>query len=367
MSLWFVFAVMTAAAVFAVIWPLGRRTAPGQGGAETVVYKDQLAEIDRDREAGLIQPAEAAAARVEIGRRLIAAAEAETATPSMARRGVRRAVAVVALIGLPLLTLTIYWNLGSPQLSDFPLASRARQPAASASLDALVAQVEAHLEKNPSDARGWQVLAPVLMKLGRYDDAVRAIRNTITYGGETADRRSDLGEAMAAAANGVVTKEAKDEFERSVALDAREVKARYFLGLAAEQDGRKADAAAAWRAMLATAPADAPWRPLVEASLARVGGPPIAAVPDTDAAAAEAMPDGDRSAMIQRMVERLAGRLKQDGRDVAGWLRLVRAYMVLGDAAKFRAAVGDARRAVGDDQGLLKQLNDGLKELGIDD
>jgi len=367
MSLWFVFALMTAAAVFAVIWPLGRRTAPERGGAETFVYKDQLAEIERDREAGLIKAPEAAAARVEIGRRLIAAAEAETAAPHVARRGARRAVSVVALLGLPLLAVAIYWNLGSPQLPDFPLASRARQPAASASLESLVAQVEAHLEKNPADVRGWQVLTPVLMKLGRYDDAMRAIRNTITYAGETADRRADLGEAIAAAANGIVTKAAKDEFERAVALDAGEVKARYFLGLAAEQDGRKADAAAAWRALLSGAPADAPWRPLVEASLARVGGPPVAGSQDAEIAASEAMSDGDRSAMIQRMVERLAGRLKENGHDVAGWLRLVRAYMVLGNADKSRAAVADARRALGDDQGLLKELNDGLKDLGIVD
>jgi len=365
MSLWFVFALMTAAAVFAVLWPLGRKTAPRQGGAESVVYKDQLAEIDRDREAGLINPTDAAAARVEIGRRLIAAAEAETGAPYVARRGVRRAVSVVALLGLPLLVIAVYWSLGSPQLPDFPLAARERQPVASASLENLVAQVEAHLEKNPSDLRGWQVLTPVLMKLGRYDDAMRAIRNVIAYGGETAERRADLGEAIAAAANGIVTKEAKDEFERALALDGNEVKARYFLGLAAEQDGRNADAAATWRALLSGAPADAPWRPLVEASLARVGGPPVAGPQDTDVAAADAMPDGDRSAMIQRMVERLAGRLKENGRDVAGWLRLVRAYMVLGEADKSRAAVADARRALAEDQGLLRQLNDGLKDLGI--
>ena len=94
-----------------------------------------------------------------------------------------------------------------------------------------MAQVEAHLEKNPTDGRGWNVLAPVLARLGRYDDAVRAYRNSITYNGDSAERRADLGEAMAAAAGGVVTSEAKAEFERAVALNADEVKASYFLGL----------------------------------------------------------------------------------------------------------------------------------------
>ena len=101
-----------------------------------------------------------------------------------------------------------------------------------------MAQVEAHLEKNPADGRGWNVLAPVLARLGRYDEAVRAYRNSITYNGERSERRADLGEALAAAAGGVVTAEAKAEFERAVALNADEVKASYFLGLAAEQDGR---------------------------------------------------------------------------------------------------------------------------------
>lgn len=81
-------------------------------------------------------------------------------------------------------------------------------------MDKLVAQVETHLEKNPTDGRGWEVLAPVLARIGRYDDAVRAWRNSITYNGESAARRADLGEAIAASSGGVVTAEAKAEFDR---------------------------------------------------------------------------------------------------------------------------------------------------------
>ena len=70
--------------------------------------------------------------------------------------------------------MRFYLSLGSPQLGDFPLAARTRAADANQPLDNLVAQVEAHLEKNPTDGRGWNVLAPVLARLGRYDDAVRA-------------------------------------------------------------------------------------------------------------------------------------------------------------------------------------------------
>ena len=229
----------------------------------------------------------------------------------------------------------------------------------------VVAQVETHLEKNPTDGRGWEVLAPVLVKLGRFDDAARAWRNSITYNGDSAARRADLGEAMAAASGGVVTAEAKTEFERAIALDPNEVKARYFVGLAAEQDGRKDDAAKIWRAMLVSAPADAPWRPLVQDALTRIG---VAApkLSDEDIAAAKSMTVGDRNSMIRGMVDRLATRLKDNGDDVEGWLRLVRAYMVLGERDKAQAARGEARQAVGSDAARLQQLNDGLKSLGLD-
>ena len=164
----------------------------------------------------------------------------------------------------------------------------------------------------------------------------------------------------------MVTAEAKAEFERAVALDADEAKASYFLGLAAEQDGRSADAASIWRAMLAKAPADAPWRPLVQAALARVGGPAAPALSDDAVAAAKDMNEDDRDAMIRGMVDRLATRLKQNGDDVEGWLRLVRAYMVLGDRDKAKSAQTDARQAVANDAERLRQLNEGLKNLGLD-
>ena len=366
MTLWFVFALMTAAAVFAVLWPLGRAGKPHADGSETSVYRDQLTEVDRDVAAGLINPPEAAAARVEIGRRLLAAADSERTVALGPNVRLRRGAAIIALVGLPLIAVGLYYPLGSPNLPDFPLAQRSRTPDGTQSLDNLVAQVEEHLAANPTDGRGWSILAPVLARLGRMDDAIRAFRNAITYNGESSDRRADLGEALVAAAGGVVTADAKAEFERAVALDAEGVKASYFLGLAAEQDGRAADAASIWRAMLEKAPSDAPWRSFVQAALVRVGGTPVPALSNDAVAAAKDMSETDRSAMIRSMVDRLATRLHQNGDDVEGWLRLVRAYMVLGDADKAKAASSDARQAVAKDPDRLRELNDGLKNLGLD-
>ena len=371
MTLWFVFALMTVAAIFAVLWPLGRGArAESQDtenqGSEVAVYKDQLTEIERDLVTGLIAPPEAEAARVEIGRRLLAAASSGPALAPKSSLNWRRAAAVLAFAGLPLVAIGVYMPLGSPRLQDFPLAQRERGSGSGMALENLVVQVQQHLEKNPTDGRGWNVLAPVLARLGRFDDAVRAYRNSLTYNGESSERRADLGEAILATAGGVVTAEAKTEFERAHALNADDPKANYFLGLAAEQDGRKDDAATIWRALLAKAPADAPWRPLVQSSLARVGGSTVPALSDETIAAAKDMNEGDRGAMVRGMVERLATRLKQNGDDVEGWLRLVRAYLVMGDRDKAMGVSTDARQAVANDAERLRQLNEGLKTLGLD-
>ncbi len=366
MTLWFVFALMTVGAIFAVLWPLRTGVRRSNNGSEAAVYRDQLGEVDRDVAAGLIGASEAGAARVEISRRLLAAADGEHEPAFAANTRLRRSATVIALVGLPIVAIAFYLPLGSPQLGDFPLAQRSRAPDASQPLDNMVAQVEAHLEKNPTDGRGWNVLAPVLARLGRYDEAIRAYRNSVTYNGDSAERRSDLGEALAVAAGGVVTAEAKTEFERAIALNADEAKANYFLGLAAEQDGRAAEATSIWRAMLAKASPDAPWRPLVQAALSRLGGPAAPALSNEAVAAAKDMNETDRGAMISGMVDRLATRLKQDGGDVEGWLRLVRAYMVMGDRDKTRSALTDARQAVASDAERLRQLNEGLKNLGLD-
>jgi len=364
MSLWFILAVMTAAAAFAVLWPLGRAPRLRSGG-ESAIYKDQLAEVERDRSAGLISAGDAEAAEIEISRRLLAAARSERSAPVAAHLKVRRAVAAFALVGLPLVAAALYLTFGAPSLASLPLAERAPVPPAQASLETLVAQVEAHLEKNPKDGRGWEVLAPVLLKLGRTDDAVRALRNSLTFNGETAVRRADLGEAIAAAAGGVVTAEARQEFDRALALDATEVKARYFSAVAAMQDGKTDQAGAIWRDMLQSAPADAPWRPLVARALAGIGVNAPELSGDVISAAND-MTAQQRTEMIGGMVERLAARLKQNGDDVDGWLRLVRAYMVLGQTDKAKQAIADARQASEGSPERLRALNDALKNLGLE-
>jgi cytochrome c-type biogenesis protein CcmH len=205
------------------------------------------------------------------------------------------------------------------------------------------------------------------MRVGRFDDAVKARRNSLRLNGANADREADLGESLMAAANGVITEEAKAAFDRALTHDPKHNKARFLLGVSAQQDGQTEKAAAIWRAMLADARPGSPWVGMVRQALAQVDPSSAAPGPSAeDVAAAGEMKPEDRDAMIRGMVERLADRLRQDGSDLDGWLRLVRAYTVLGERDRALSALADARRALGQDADKLRRLDELSKELKLE-
>jgi cytochrome c-type biogenesis protein CcmH len=367
MMLWFILALMTAAALGAVTWPLARARTSQAAGSDLAVYRDQLEEIERDRADGRIGHDEFEAARVEVSRRLLGATGAP-AVEAVPRGGRRIAALVGAVVAILLIAGPLYVLLGSPDLPGEPIASRDSGDGQANSIAALIARIENHLEENPADGRGWEVVAPVYMKLERYDDAVKARRNALNLLGATAQREVDLGEALTSAAGGVVTADSKAAFERAMALEADNFKAMFYLGLAAQQDGNGSEAARIWRDLIAKSPANAPWLTVVRQSLARVeGGPgavPPGPRPDDVAAAGEMTPEA-RNQMIRGMVERLATRLHEDGSDVDGWLRLLRAYMVLGERDKAKAAASEARGALVREPEKLKMLDEGIRDLGV--
>ena len=370
MTLLLIFAVMTAAAVCAVIWPLIRNREDQSSGSDVMVYRDQLDEVERDRSAGLIGKVEADAARVEISRRLLGATDSARTKEAVSSLtpGRRRITAAVTLLALPALAGGFYLRLGSPQLASAQQEAAPDKGSAQESVEGLVGQVEAYLQRNPNDGHGWEILAPVYLRLNRYSDSVTAWRNALQLLGESAERDANLAESLTLQANGVVTAEAKAAFLRAATLDNTLVTARYYLGLAAEQDGDRAKAAKIWRDLIAEAPKGAEWVADVRDALARVESNP-GSIPGPGAAniaaAANQSPE-QQSAMIQGMVERLAARLKQDGSDVEGWLRLVRSYKVLGEPDRVRAAIADAQQALATDRDKLEKLNAGLKSLDSD-
>jgi cytochrome c-type biogenesis protein CcmH len=357
MTLWFLLALMTAGAIIAVCWPLAWGSRAVKSGSDVAVYRDQLQEIDRDQAADLIGAAEAEAARVEVSRRLIAAAEvAEKPKAAVApARLYRRATVAAALLLLPLGAGALYSKLGSPNLAPVSLNAEASGQALPQDIEQTVAEVETYLEKNPRNGRGWELLAPVYIRLGRFEDAVKARRNALDIFGPDAARLGDLGEAIFMASGGVVTPEAKEFFSRAETADPTDVMAQYYLGLSAKQEGRRDEAARRWRAIIDSAPQGAEYVPLIKNALARIDeqGPPRGGA---------APPDHDESA-IAGMVERLAERLRNDGSDVAGWVQLVRSYHALGKTDKATAAMADARAALANNPQGLQQLNQSLGEL----
>jgi len=368
---WLMLALMTGVSICAVIWPLAQSRRAVRSGSDVEVYRDQLDELERDLKAGSIGQSEAGAARVEIARRLLGAADAAKAEAAeeipATTSSYRHAALAMVLLLLPLGTVSLYLQLGSPQLaSEYSVASSSSDQ--QTAIESMVAKVEAHLQKNPKDGRGWEVLAPVYLKLGRYSDSARAWRSTLSLLGETADRQANLGEALVAEANGVVTDEANNAFVRAVTLDKTTVSARYYLGAAAEQDGKREEAARIWRELIGEAPEGAPWVGDVRTALARVEGSqgessrgPTA---EQMAAAMSQSPD-QQTAMIRGMVDGLAARLKQDGSDLDGWVRLIRSYKVLGESDKAQAAVSDAQQALQNDPEKRKRLDAALKELNV--
>ncbi|MBV8662144.1 MAG: tetratricopeptide repeat protein, partial [Hyphomicrobiales bacterium] len=233
-------------------------------------------------------------------------------------------------------------------------------------LEAAIARIETHLIASPDDAKGWAVIAPVYMRLGRFNDAVNAFQQLLRLKGETATLRANYGEALVGAANGVVTADARAAFDRAIGEAPSQPAARFYLALAAEQEGDKARAIAMYQALLNDAPRDAVWLPVLSARLAALQNKAPEAPPaGTADAEAQAGPSEQQQAMINGMVESLATRLAQSGGGVADWSRLVRSYIVLHQPDKARDALAAARKALGGDPTSAGELDLLAHELGL--
>ena len=364
--IWTIFAVMTAAVIAALLLPVLRhREAPAadRNAYDRAVFRDQLAELDRDLERGTIGAAEAEAARNEISRRLIAASG--QARPNKA--GGAAAVALVAALLVPLVAIPLYLRAGSPQLPDVPLSQRMEEAEAKGDYEALLVKVEQHLAKNPDDLEGWKVLAPAYARGQRWTDAAEAFRNIVRLSPPDAAALADQGEALVMANQGMVPAEAHDLFTKALAIDPKLPKARFFDALALKQEGKAEEAKAAFEAFLKDTPEDAPWRPMLLAEMQATSGasarPP--ALDSQTMKDAASMSQGDQQAMIRSMVDGLDEKLKANPDDLSGWLRLIRARVVLGDTDKAKAAYDTAKTQFSGNADALSQIDGLAKEMKI--
>jgi cytochrome c-type biogenesis protein CcmH len=314
------------------------------------LYDAQIAEIARDIDRGLMSEADAELARAEAARRLILASKTESDGDDMVGEATyrrRRAASAIILSTVPLVALSLYTAKGSPELPSQPLAARISADPARMDMAVALSRVETHLQLNPTDGRGWEIIAPVYLRAGRYDDAARAFANAAIHLGPTMERLVDVGEARTLAADGVVTAEARQAFDEAAKLAPLNPKGRYYLARALEQDGDRDGALSALRTLLSEAAPDAPWANVVRDRIARIESVPAGGE------AIAALPQAQQMEAIRGMVDALAQRLAAQGGTAEDWARLVRSQAALGDRAKAQASLASARTALGGDPGGL--------------
>ncbi len=408
MLFWVSAAIMTAAVVLAIIWPLARGFGADADGAADLaadanVYRDQLAEIDRDLDRGVITDTEAEAARIEISRRLLAADAAAHAADGGAQaslfgvsgENLRKAAALFCAAFLPLSAFVAYLVYGAGGAPDLPRSARLQTPIERTPVAELISRVEARLREKPDDGQGWDVIAPVYTRVGRFQDAKVAYERAIELQGESDRRLAGLAQVVVTLARGRVTPEAEKLYTRLAALRPDWPFPKFWLAVAKEQRGALVEARDDYQALLKDAPKEARWRASVERRIAavsqRLSGAPLARAtppeaapsqpkPQADAgasqtkapklsrdqvAAVSAMSPEDRRNLISDMVGGLAARLQENGDDPAGWKRLIRAYMVLGDRKNALAALDRAREALVDKEEKRRDVETFAQSLGL--
>ena len=390
MLLWVILTFMVALGVSGLTFALVRpRDRDRSRSTATTILAAQLADVDSQLAAGELAPGEATPLKTEIRRRILA----ETREPETIGKPLPASTLPYLAIGIAgtvaLAATGLYALLGRPDLaagahvqnqSTEGVTTNTTHPGGD--VTAMIAQLEAKMRETPSDPEGWRMLGWSYLVTGRAADAAAAYRRAVALAPNNADYRSSEGEALVRASGGQVTPSALDSFRAAVKEDSGDPRAKYYLALYKDQTGDHNGAMADWVALIKSAPPDAPWlsdvRRFVE-NLARERGldisaklPPGPSPAKSQAGpsaaqieAASRMPATDRDAMVHAMVDRLAGELKTNPKDIEGWERLMRARMVLGETAAAAAAYRDASMAFADAPDIKSRLRNSARALGV--
>lgn len=387
---WFICAALAIGVAAAILAPVLRaRTATAQPAAayDLDVYRDQLREVERDLERGVIGTDDAARLRAEIGRKVLDA-DRRLGEAAPAARGGTAIAAGLALLVLLAGSAALYLREGVPGARDLPIAERLAMaqrayegrpsqsqaeaeapartdlPAADPDYAALVEELRAAVAKTPDDPQGQALLASSEMRLGNIRAAREAQQRLVDLRGDkaSAEELMQLSALMMETAGGLITPEAEQVLARALRVDPRQPQSRYLLGLLQLQNGRPDRAFPIWRKLLEEGPEDAPWIAPIRGSIADLAwlagqpdyAPPAPAAgaagmpalpgPDADAmAAAGDMSPEERQQMIGGMVERLEARLAGEGGSPEEWARLISSLAVLGRVDHAREVWDEAR------------------------
>ena len=411
MTIWIVLGALTLLVGGYILWPLWRGNTDSAPDApdtdndelqrDLAVYRDQLAEIDRDIDRGVLTTEQADAARILVQRRILSTDQRiqSRSLSGEAMAHVSRLRPVVAVFTLVLLVVGIgfYINLGRPDLPDRPIASRGDEIMAArqardvdsnrtTAFNRAVQDLSNRLLENPDDLKGWELLGASLMALGRAEEAQTAFLEAVKRSGRDGDYLAMYAESVIRAENGQVNVIARGALEEAAKSGSKDPRIQYFLGLADAQNGNVAAAIDRWIMLVNAAPADASWLPMVlgrieESAIAQgidIAGrititPPMVSNTPSETngpnreemeAAAEMTPE-QRQEMILGMVSQLADRLKENPDNPEGWARLIRAYAVINNPDMAQQAYDTARHQFADNSELLAQFSSLAAELGI--
>ena len=393
--LWIVAGVLTLVTLGALIYPLTRR-ASGKGASiareraefDITVYKDQLLEVDRDLERGMLSDDQAVSARTEIERRMLGAldenqtlsddASDKNKADAAHRHPLTAALLVGVLVLVPLGAFGLYMQLGQPQLKDQPLAARELQKRQNSEGRSEIVDMIKNLEKRmadqPDDPNGWALLGRGYQTMGRLTDAIAAYQRLVDLTERDVEALVLLGEVVIENDRGAVSQQALELMGEAKAADPEDPRPYFYIGLERQQKDDIRGAIDEWVALLNHSPSNAQWVGEIRSRIEAVATeasitvptikllPPVAqqSVPQQSTPQSGApgptqqqmqdagqMNDADRNVMIRTMVERLATQMKDNPDNVEGWTRLERAYQVLGETAKAADARANVERLQG--------------------
>lgn len=386
--LWLALAVLAACAGAFVALPFLRTRGPAELPKTAIdIYKTQLDDVAKAEAAGDLDAPAAAELRTEIERRIVDAPEPAPAGAASATfdRASAAWVAAMVVVG----SAVLYAATGQPDTPSAARGAPSAQAAAAQNLpdvDTLIARLRARLESQPADAAGWRMLGWSYFETGRTDEAVEAYANAVAIEPDNADYQSGYGEALTGANEGAVSPQARGAFTRALASDPSNERARFYLALAKAQDGNVRGAIEDWIAALRAAAADSQWAPRIRAeaeNAARQAGVDIAGrlpaapanglgpaaqapalTPDQIAQGRQQSPEAQQQ-MIDGMVDGLEQRLAANANDADGWVRLMRARMVLGQPERASAALQRALAAFANDRPTQQRLRAAATELNV--